>query len=416
MMLHFSKHASVIFVLALSMFAPMMANIFSAKFITYLPSLAAIIFLFLAFNKNNKVNIFFIVILLTVFLHALFQLISGRGIGSGGILIIYFLVLFFTMHLKNSSASQIINIMFIINIIFIITLYLELLIVLMGQQDVLINLFNSEVVTKYKWYNHADFIKYLGFSGISGLNSIFLGSQSASMIAVLSTIYFLLENKFNKRYKLFMMALITIPFTSTMTATIVFAILLFLLTYYFSNNFLYSRRHNITIMLVLTLAFFGQGVLNLIFFKLDSHENIEIYLYAFINPIEGFLNLNLIDNIFGAGMNVGNSFGKDFGFLELLKQVGISLVGLSLFIIVYIVSKVRFFTKKRCGFLEYDLWRNIALINSIFVLGWLLSLVHYTMAVESGVREIFAFNIAVCLISIKRMRGLRFKEKSLRKI
>ncbi len=115
MMLHFSKHASVIFVLALSMFAPMMANIFSAKFITYLPSLAAIIFLFLAFNKNNKVNIFFIVILLTVFLHTLFQLISGRGIGSGGILIIYFLVLFFTMHLKNSSASQIINIMFIID-------------------------------------------------------------------------------------------------------------------------------------------------------------------------------------------------------------------------------------------------------------------------------------------------------------
>ena len=148
-------------------------------------------------------------------------------------------------------------------------------------------------------------------------------------------------------------------------------------------------------------------------YKLDSSENIEIYLFAFINPITEFLKFDFIDKIFGVGIYVNDSYGKDFGLLELLKQVGISLVVLSLFIVVYIVSKVRFFTKKRRGFLEYDLWMNIALINSIFLLGWLLSLVHYTMAVESGLREIFAFNIAVCLISIKKMRSLRFKEKTL---
>ena len=190
-------------------------------------------------------------------------------------------------------------------------------------------------------------------------------------------------------------------------------ILALLLTYYFPNNLLYRRRYIVTIILVFTLTFFSQSMLSLIAYKLNSAENIETYLYAFTNPIEGFLNLNLIDMIFGAGIHVGDVYGKDFGFLELLKQTGIFFMALSLFIIAYIVSKVRFFAKKRCSFLEYDLWRNIALINSIFLLGWLLSMVHYTMAVESGSREIFAFNIAVCLISIKRMRDLRFKEKSL---
>jgi hypothetical protein len=413
MTMNFSKHTSVIFVLVLSMLTPMAANIFSEKFITYIPSLVAATFLILASNKKTKLNIIFIVVLLTVFGYALFQLISGRGIGSGGILLIYFLVLFFTTHLKKSSASQIMGIMFLINIVFVVTLYLELLIVLTGQQDVLINLFNSDVVTKYKWYNHADFIKYLGFSNISGLNSIFLGSQSASMLAVLSTIYFLLENKFNKRYKLFVVALILIPFTSTMTANIVFTLLLLLLIYYFSNNFLYRRRYIVTIILIFTLTFFSQSMFDLIVYKLGSAENIAIYMKAFINPIAGFLDLNLNDTIFGTGIHVKDSYGNDFGFLELLKQAGIFLIALSLFIIVYIVSKVRFFTKKRCSFLEYDLWRNIALINALFLLGWLLSLVHYTMAVEPGVREIFAFNIAVCLVSIKRMRVIRFEEMPL---
>lgn len=415
MILHYSKHLSVVFVLTLAMLAPMTANFFSEKFIIYLPSLTAIIFFILTFNKNNKVNLFFVVILLTLFGHALFQLISGRGIGSGGILIIYFLVLFFTTHLNNSSASQIMDTMFLINIVIVISLYLELLIVLTGHQDVLINLFNSNIVTKYKPYNSAYFIKSLGFSGVSGLNSIFLGSQSASILSILSMFYFLLIGEFNKRHILFMASLIIIPFVSTMTANLVFVILLLLLTYYFPNNLLYRRRHIVTIILVLTLAIFSQSMFSLILYKLNSPENIEIYLFAFINPIEGFLNLNLIDKMFGAGIYVGNSYGKDFGFLELLKQVGISLVALSLFIIVYIVLKVRFFTKKRSVFLEYDRWRDIALINSIFLLGWLLSLVHYTTAVESGAREIFAFNIAVSLISIKRMRELRFKEKTLRK-
>jgi hypothetical protein len=414
MMQHYTKHTSVVFVLALALFAPITANIFSEKFITLLPTLAAIIFFFLTFNKN-KVNLFFIVILMIVFGHALFQLISGRGIGSGGILIIYFLVLFFTTHLNNSSASQIMVTMFLINIVFVITLYLELLIVLTGHQDVLINLFNSDIVTKYKSYNHADFIKYLGFSGVSGTNSIFLGSQTASILSILSFFYFFLIGEFNKRQILFMVSLILIPFVSTMTSNIVFVILLLLLTYYFPNNFLYRWRYIVTIILIFTFAFFSHGILSLIVYKLDSTGNIETYLYAFIYPIEGFLNLNLNDKMFGAGVYVGDLYGKDFGFLELLKQVGISLVALSLFIIVYIVLKVRFFTKIRCGFLEYDLWRNIALINSIFLLGWLLSLVHYTMAVESGSREMFAFNIAVSLISIKRMRELRFKEKTLYK-
>lgn len=412
-MLNFSRHTCVVSILALSMLTPMMANIFSAKFITYIPSLVAATFLFLYFNKNDRLSVGMIVVLLAVFGHTLFQLISGRGIGSGGILIIYFLVVFFTMYLKELSASQIMNTMFVINIVFITTLYLELLVVLTGYQDVLINLFNSNEVTKYKSYNHADFIKYIGFTGVSGLNSIFLGSQSASIISVLSMFYFLLESEFNKRYILFVIALIMMPFVSTMTASIAFVILLLLLTYYFPNNLFYRRKLTITIVLTIVLVFFSKSVFNLIMYKLDSSENIEIYLFAFINPITEFLKFDFIDKIFGVGIYVNDSYGKDFGLLELLKQVGISLVVLSLFIVVYIVSKVRFFTKKRRGFLEYDLWMNIALINSIFLLGWLLSLVHYTMAVESGLREIFAFNIAVCLISIKKMRSLRFKEKTL---
>ena len=37
--------------------------------------------------------------------------------------------------------------------------------------------------------------------------------------------------------------------------------------------------------------------------------------------------------------------------------------------------------------------------NSLIALGWGLSLIHYTPAVELGGRELFAFHIAICLLS-----------------
>ena len=45
-------------------------------------------------------------------------------------------------------------------------------------------------------------------------------------------------------------------------------------------------------------------------------------------------------------------------------------------------------------------------INLIILLGYFLSLSHYTSAIELGGRELFAFHIALTLLSIRRLKSL----------
>jgi len=49
-------------------------------------------------------------------------------------------------------------------------------------------------------------------------------------------------------------------------------------------------------------------------------------------------------------------------------------------------------------------WIWLATVNSLLALGWGLSLVHYTSAVELGGRELFAFHVAVCLLALQNIK------------
>ena len=54
--------------------------------------------------------------------------------------------------------------------------------------------------------------------------------------------------------------------------------------------------------------------------------------------------------------------------------------------------------------LHQNPWVWLATVNSLIALGWGLSLIHYTPAVELGGRELFAFHLAICLLSVKNMK------------
>ena len=54
--------------------------------------------------------------------------------------------------------------------------------------------------------------------------------------------------------------------------------------------------------------------------------------------------------------------------------------------------------------LHQNPWVWLATVNSLIALGWGLSLIHYTPAVELGGRELFAFHLSICLLAVKNMK------------
>ena len=56
-------------------------------------------------------------------------------------------------------------------------------------------------------------------------------------------------------------------------------------------------------------------------------------------------------------------------------------------------------------------WSTLAMSSAVISIGWFVSLVHYTVAVENGGKQLFAFSIAVTVLSLMRIDSIRLKDK-----
>ena len=105
-----------------------------------------------------------------------------------------------------------------------------------------------------------------------------------------------------------------------------------------------------------------------------------------------------------SSMMITNGSISDFGIGMLLNQSGIFLIGIAGFSLIHIFFKIQKIVKTSLENLKIISPCLSRPINSLIALGWGLSLIHYTPAVELGGRELFAFHIAICLLSIRNMK------------
>jgi hypothetical protein len=401
----------------MSILTPWIANIFISKGLTFLPLAATVFFVCASksFLKNLSMTKSDLVIFFLVVTHVLFSIATGRGIGSGGTLIIFFYSYIFFYAMKKSTlnimASDILKLTMLVYLFHLLAIFIELCVSLLGYQYLFIDLGGAKlIVNSYKSYNHADFIRFLGFENVKGLASLLLGSQSASQLTVIGAFLFapLYFTKKTQTTKSFLFALCLIPFTSTQTSLLIFLMLL-LYSIYISQC---SRIGTKKMMLLIALISLPLSVplYNMIFYKLTNIRQLDQYLLSFMEPVFRFNSLPIADKIMGEGAR-GRAFlekyggaGSDFGLMTLINQTGMYLMGLSFFLLATITIKSNLVVRKFHNLYGYySSWCALSAVNVTCMLGWYMSLIHYTTAVEAGGREIFALHIAISAVSIHKL-------------
>jgi hypothetical protein len=405
-------------VVIVSMVTPWVANLLVLKFVTYAPVILAVLFVMASkkFFSHMSSSLGHIIVFLLVIFHVVFSVLTGRGIGSGGTLIIYFLAFLFYYALIISEQNQIeINITRYMSFIYLghlIALYIELIICLAGFQNILIGLGGSKkIVNSYKSYNHADFIHFIGFPDVGGLASLLLGSQSASMLSVIGFFYFvsIYKGGYEKQRNLSVFALLMVPFTSTMTSLLMMLLMMLYSVFVLRGSKIGSLKYRILTML--TFVILNGYIYKVIFFKITNIKQFDHYYASFYEPISRFMNFDVVTMIMGEGargrkmLELYGGEGSDFGLMTLINQTGIYLMGMSLFLILYILYNVNIYVArfyKKNNF--YNHWCKLAAMNAICIIGWYISLLHYSTAVEVGGRELFALHIAVCVFSLRKLK------------
>ena len=407
---------------------PWMAAFFDLKWITYIPlSLSLLTYFIYKTRKQSKIlsiSYGFMIIFFVIMISVSWQLSHSIGIGSGGSIII--VVLTFIYYNLFSSAQfgipsryliKQIHIIYGIHIVFILA---ELIFRLAGGTEIIVSLVgNATEVARYKMYNKAMFLNYIGFENMTGLGGLLLGSQSASQVALFAMFVFAPFYRTNIFYKFsniatiwFFLSLVAFLISITMMASIIFSIFVALFFFYLPN----SKYKNIKyqLLFITMLIIFFMPISRILLFNISNERDFLIYFSAFYTSWDNFIHLDPINLFFGLGKNASSLMTSipglegeraDFGLGMLLNQSGVLLIGSLVLILIKIFFLVQHSITRMMKFsLHQNPWVWLATVNSLIALGWGLSLIHYTPAVELGGRELFAFHLAICLLSVKNMK------------
>jgi len=414
------------YIVLLASVLPWFAAAANSKMLTYIPDALALIayVLFMARYPGRafRINPYFALVLLLVALHMAFGMVSGRGIGSGGLVALFVLTFIFSKLLLDQgegvyseeaiTISRQISLIYKIHIMFILT---ELIIRLNGHTDFLTSIAGyATEVTKYKMHNGAQFLTFLGFDDISGMNSMLLGSQTASQLVLFACFLFV---PLYKGYSLkkgglsskfwFIFSLALFPFVVSMTAVGIMVLLILFMVYILPNTIL--NRRSIWIILPLLAVAFSSVLFPLVTYRIQTPADLEAYRIAFTGAPLRFLELPLLDQIMGHGANTGNlHIIPDFGLGMVTYAAGFFLVGLALICLTQVILRVcRVIRRDSSTGFSSSPWTTLAGINIVLSIGWAISLVHYTPALELGGKHLFAMHLAVCLVALKRMVKIR---------
>lgn len=419
-------------VVLLATFLPWPAAFLDVKWVTFLPDLllATVLLGFIASHPRQVMQVrlpeWGVILIALIALHSIVAVIDGRGIGSGGLVLLSLYVVVFRWAMLTSPPEQVARTLFysisLVYGIHILFLWLELLVRLSGGTEVLLELFGyATSVTPYKDYGSAMFLWTIGFSRdqISALQSLILGSQSASQLAVFGALWFAPIYRAWRgveRYRptwVFVASAVMVPVAASMASTLILVGLLTMLVFMLPYSRLGSLWVRAAVISILVIA--HGAALELIFFRVHHEGDIEEYWVTFSASVRYFLELPWYQMWLGYGrdtLSVSN-FHADFGLGVLLLRVGILFFGLLFAIYSSILLKAfSRLLRARHRSKKGGPWEFLVLLNLMLCLGWGVSLVHYTPAVELGGRHLFAFHLAALLVSLRYIGTARPSSES----
>lgn len=409
---------------------PPVAAFMDIKGLVYLPFLALVVTFLLSIINNKKpirLTRGSFILLLFLVVHGIgASLIFGHGsLGLAGLAITSIIY----VQLFNSSSATIVpdklirqlTILYASHVIFLV---LELILRVAGYEKLLLSLFGfAENVTKMKNYNSAAFLHFLGFQdNFFGLNGMLLGSQSASQVMlgvfIISAVWYK-YSPFMRTQHWLINAVAGLLFLSvvTMTMTMAFVIVLVVMIYVVPFSRINTRF--VRFAIPISASVFSGSIATLLLYRIDFdnfERDIGIYLTAFRAPIDVMASMSPIQLLFGVGRIKGMAEAADFGLGMLALQVGvvfIIFIGTAfLGVLVAVWKETRVTVRRHRQLIAERKWVWLATVNALVSLVFALGLLHYTPSIELGGMQMFAFSIALSVVSVRQLRLHRWLRDS----
>ena len=416
------------FVIA-SLFLPIIAAYTRSIYVTYFIDVftLSLFSIFLILGKFTISKKYIALVLLPFFLYLSFNLFNGNGIGYKSLFSIILLTYIFLTYFKSSNNPDFHYIIFrqikFIYVFLIAALFLEMILRIGGYDNLLFKPISTEslihsmnpamaeagAVKLYKFYNAADFFKYVGFQNMTGLNSLLLGSQAASQIVANGIVIFCpfyygsSISSLKDKYLLFLTCIVFYPFVATQTSNLILIIIFLIFLFILPNSKLKNVYTKLSFPLI-TISFIG--LLPLILFRVSRFDDLKIYIDAWMEPINLWIKVNSFDKLFGLGDTVSGLLNSsDFGFGILFLSLGlipfIFLLSLIFLLIIKTLSLIKISMNKN---IIKDPWVYLGSVNIMCVIALFLSLFHYTQILELGGRHIFTFHLATGYICIEKIK------------
>jgi hypothetical protein len=325
---------------------------------------------------------------------------------------------------------------------YIVTLLAEFVLVMLGFQSNLVQLFASVASPGYKGYNGADVLHLLGFGDINGLNSILFGSQIAGMLSLFSTIWFIMLVKGLPKYMItrhgnlwLNLSIFLYLITTNLTNTILL-ILAFVL-------YQLSSRRSIKLLKLIYLAIIITGLVAVIgysgiFDRIFTNDNkvlnsmaslsvleesgydiqavkelstLKYYIYITLLPTKLWLKESLSNKLFGISkelvLNNKDFVSGDFALGFILYKSGIMWVMVFLIAVIFIcMPALKFYKIAGAPNETLQAWTVCCASNALISVLFLASLIHYDQATSNpGAFTLFSLHLGATIYSRYRCKG-----------
>jgi hypothetical protein len=385
-----------------------------------------------------------LVLLLLMSSLLLIQASTGRGfvVLIGGFYVLALSFVFYQMLKAGIGASldAIVRSVSLLNKFFVVGLVVEFIIIVLGGQIFLSELFATTEALAYRLTAQADIPRMLGiFDRQGGLNSLLLGPQISGMLALFALIWFLgikrldpkgsLEK--NRRiwvcvsalmylaclngtvaamtllailmYGLFINRRIVLPVTVGLIALVGIVYILIV------NNLLFERIFSGG------RAFVPQEHLEKVpeYLQIQGADTLDFYIFAFTLPFTIYNFIDWTDILLGVGAEAARTdyvfLGSDLGFfVDVVVKSGAIWAVLFVMAMLFICFPSLSLPGRTERNLEFARWRILASLNAFLCVLWLASTAHYNQALtNSGGAMVFALHLALVMYSAMRAKSFR---------
>ncbi len=332
-----------------------------------------------------------IIIFLLVFLNIYFTFVELRGLIFFRMTYVLLLAIILSkVILPNISSKKYLRKIDTIYLIVLIGLVIEYLILLVFGDAILKDLFmcHGEITGVRGYIPHHSLIKDVMPFYITGLNSIMMGAQTASELAVIIFIWYFYKYRINqvKIYRnLGLLAVFMLILSPTLTSILLlFISIVIIYLIDLGGTFKEKIRNFYKVYVVLFIAI----LLIYIAVELLTHRYYSFdYIYEefILKNLTGFGYLSLKEILFGISLEreIELFTVGEISFLKQLLLYGFMGVGVFyISIFYYIIRALRFVN-------------IVALIPNIFVMViFILGNIHYQVMFYTGVMELFALHLA----------------------